>query len=101
MVSCVIASFADGAAEDVFDGRDSRRARAACPVALWRIAGRKLDRLNRASDLRDLAVPPGNRRERPKGDRSGRSSVRINEHYRLCFNWKDGYAFGFEITHYR
>lgn len=94
----MIASFADGATEDIFDGRDSSRARSACPVALWRGARRKLDQLNRASDLRDLAVPPGNRLERLKGDRSGRYSVRINEQYRVCFRWKDGYAFDVEIT---
>jgi toxin HigB-1 len=95
----VIASFADGATEDVFDGRDTRRARG-CPVELWRIARRKLDQLNRASDLRDLAVPPGNRLERLKGDRLGHHSVRINERYRLCFTWKDGDAFEVEITDY-
>jgi toxin HigB-1 len=96
----VIESFADRATEDVFDGRDSKRARAACPRALWRVARRKLDLLNRASDLRDLAIPPGNRLERLQGDRSGRYSVRINEQYRVCFAWKEGCAFDVEITDY-
>ena len=94
----MIASFADGATEDVFDGRDSRRARAVCPPTLWRVARRKLDLINRATDLRDLAVPPGNRLERLKGDRAMLWSVRINEQYRLCFIWEEGYAYDVEIT---
>ncbi|TVR85538.1 MAG: plasmid maintenance system killer protein [Trueperaceae bacterium] len=96
----MIESFADRATEDVFDGRDSKRARAACPRALWRVARRTLDLLNRASGLRDLAIPPGNRLERLQGDRSGRYSVRINEQYCVCFVWKDGCAFDVEITDY-
>lgn len=96
----MIESFADRATEDVFDGRDSKRARAACPRALWRVARRKLDLLNRASDLRDLAIPPGNRLERLQGDRSGRYSVRINEQYRVCFAWKEWCAFDVEIADY-
>jgi len=94
----VIASFADTATEDVFDGRDSRRARAACPAALWHVARRKLDQVNRAVDLRDLSVPPGNRLERLQGDRRQRWSVRINEQYMVCFEWKEGYAYDVEIT---
>jgi len=49
------------------------------------VARRKLDQLNRAADLRDLAVPPGNRLECLKGDRWERWSVRINEQVRVCF----------------
>lgn len=94
----MIATFADAATEDVFDGRDSRRARGVCPSTLWRVARRKLDLINRASDLRDLAVPPGNRLERLKGDRADRWSVRINEQYRICFTWEEGYAYDVEIT---
>ena len=96
----VIASLGDGATEDVFDGRDSRRARVVCPPSLWRVARRKLDMLNRATDLRDLAAPPGNRLERLKGDRVGCWSVRVNEQFRVCFTWKDGHAYDVEITDY-
>ncbi len=94
----MIASFADGATEDTFDGRDSRRARASCPPTLWRVPRRKLDQVNRATDGRDLAVPPGHRLERLKGDRAHRWSARINEQYRLCFSWREGYAHDLEIT---
>lgn len=96
----VIRSFADQGTEDVFDGTNSKEARAACPVTIWNIAGRKLDQINRARDLSDLAVPPGNRLERLKGDREGQLSIRINDQYRVCFSWEDGYADDVEITDY-
>lgn len=94
----MVATFADAATEDVFDGRDARRARGVCPPTLWRVARRTLDLINRASDLRDLAARPGNRLERLEGDRADRWSVRINEQYRICFTWEEGYAYDVEIT---
>ena len=96
----VIRSFADRGTEDVFDGLDSRAARRACPVGLWTVARRKLTQLNRVRDLVELKVPPGNRLERLRGSRAGQHSIRINEQYRLCFRWEDGYADDVEITDY-
>ncbi|MGH9198287.1 MAG: type II toxin-antitoxin system RelE/ParE family toxin [Acidimicrobiia bacterium] len=63
-------------------------------------ARRKLDQINRARDLRDLAIPPGNRLERLKGDRRAQHSIRINEQYRVCFRWEAGDAHDVEITDY-
>jgi len=54
--------------------------------------------LNRVRDVTELAIPSGNRLERLKGDRKGQCSIRINEQYRVCFRWKDGYADEVEIT---
>jgi proteic killer suppression protein len=88
----VIRSFADAATEDLFNGVDSRRARSACPKELWPVVRRKLTQLNRVRDLRELAIPPGNRLERLAGDRRGQHSIRINEQYRVCFRWEAGYA---------
>jgi proteic killer suppression protein len=48
----------------------------------------KLDRLEAAAVLRDLAVLPGNRFELLKGNRKGQYSIRINEQWRICFEWK-------------
>jgi len=96
----VIRSFADGATEDVFDGIDSRRARRACPKALWPVARRKLTQLNRVRTLRELRIPPGNRLERLAGERAGQHSVRINEQYRVCFRWENGHADEVEVTDY-
>lgn len=74
--------------------------RRACPADLWPVARRKLTQLNRVSDLRELSVPPGNRLERLEGERSGQHSIRINEQYRICFGWEDGYADAVEVTDY-
>lgn len=96
----VIRSFADAASEDLFNGIDSRRARAACPIMLWQIVRRKLTQINRVRDLRELAVPPGKRLERLKGNRRGQYSIRINEQYRVCFRWEGSYADEVEVTDY-
>jgi len=47
----------------------------------------KLDRLEAATVLSDLAHLPGNRFESLKGDRKGRYSIRINDQWRICFEW--------------
>ena len=96
----MIRSFADAATEDVFNGVDSRRARTVCPRALWPIARRKLTQLNRVRDLKELAIPPGNRLERLAGSRQGQHSIRINQQYRVCFRWEAGYADEVEVTDY-
>ena len=50
----------------------------------------KLDRLEAATALRDLAALPGNRFEALAGDRKGQYSIRINDRWRICFEWPDG-----------
>lgn len=55
-----------------------------------RAARLKLDRLEAAVSLKDLAVLPGNRFEWLKGDRKGQCSIRINDRWRICFEWKEG-----------
>ena len=67
---------------------------------VWPMARRKLTQINRVRDLRELAVPPGNRLERPRGDRAGQYSIRINDRYRICFSWETGYADKVEIADY-
>lgn len=63
-------------------------------------ARRKLQMLDQAADLRDVATP-GNRLEKLAGDRKDQYSIRINDQYRVCFSWKDGDAYDVEITkHY-
>jgi toxin HigB-1 len=49
----------------------------------------KLDRLDAATSLRDLAALPGNRFEALSGDRKGQYSIRINGQWRICFEWAD------------
>ena len=67
---------------------------------MQRVALRKLRMLNRAENLNDLKVPPGNRLEALKGRRKGQHSIRINDQWRLCFLWKDKDALDVEITDY-
>ena len=83
----MIESFHEQATEDVFNGVNSSAARRLCPQGLWAVARRKLDQLDSAQELKDLGVPPGNRLEPLRGDRTGQHSVRINEKYRICFVW--------------
>ena len=83
----MIVSFREGGTEDLFNGLNTRSARRACPRQLWSVARRKLDLLDSAAVLSDLAVPPGNRLERLDGDRKGQFSIRINDQFRICFVW--------------
>jgi proteic killer suppression protein len=55
-----------------------------------REAEMRLDRLEAATSIDDLAALPGNRLERLKGDRKGQFSVRINDQWRICFEWPKG-----------
>ena len=55
-----------------------------------RAAGLKLDRLEAAGTLKDLAALPGNRFEALKGGRKGQYSIRINDQWRICFEWPEG-----------
>lgn len=94
----MIRTFADAATEDLFNGLGSRRARRSCPATLWAAVARKLTQLNRARELRELAIPPGNRLEALRGTRRGQHSIRINDQFRICFRWEDGYADDVEVT---
>jgi toxin HigB-1 len=56
--------------------------------------------LPRAGSLEDLRIPPGNRLEKLAGDRAGQHSIRINDQWRICFEWSDGDAYEVEIVDY-
>ncbi len=70
------------------------------PTDLVDRAQRKLAQLDAATSLTDMSVPPSNRLEALRRDRSGQHSVRINQQWRLCFRWEDGDAFDAEIVDY-
>ena len=70
------------------------------PNGIQNIARRKLRMLNNASILSDLRVPPNNRLEQLKGNRKGQYSIRINDQWRICFNWVDNDSFNVEIVDY-
>jgi toxin HigB-1 len=92
----VIQSFRDSEAERLW--REERTSR--IPADLRRPALKKLQMLNAAGSLRDLAVPPGNRLEKLRGEREGQHSIRINDQYGICFEWREGSAYRVEITGY-
>ena len=87
-----------------FKSKDTERLFNRLPSRRWRhIAGtarRKLEMLNAAKSLDELRVPPGNRLEALRGGRRGQNSVRINDQWRICFVWRDGYAYDVEIVDY-
>lgn len=91
----MIRTFRDREAEALVEGRHSRRL-----ANVARVAQRKLQQLNAASQLGDLAVFPGNRLEALSGDRRGQHSIRVNDQYRICFVWRDGDAYDVEIVDY-
>jgi proteic killer suppression protein len=94
----VIASFADATTEDIFNGTNSKAARSV-PKELWKIAGRKLSAIDYATDLSDLSSP-GNNLEKLKGALSGKYSIRINDQFRIVFNFERGEATNVVITDY-
>jgi proteic killer suppression protein len=54
-----------------------------------RQAETRLDRLDAAASLKDLAALPGNRLEALKGNRQGQHSIRVNDQWRICFEWPE------------
>ena len=92
----MIASFKDRDTQDVEERRPVRK----FADHIQKQAQRKLMILNNAQDLNDLRSPPGNRLERLRGDRLGQHSIRINDQYRVCFDWHDGNAYKVEIVDY-
>lgn len=69
-------------------------------VNIEAVARRKLRQLDIASRLSDLKVPPGNRLEALKGKRSGKYSIRVNDQWRVCFQWTAAGAADVEIVDY-
>jgi toxin HigB-1 len=91
----VIKSFRCQETERLFHRQSSRRFE-----GFARIAQRKLRQLDSATELRDLASPPGNDLEALRGDRHGQHSIRINDQWRICFVWSGGDALNVETVDY-
>ena len=81
----MIVSYRDKRTTDFAAGK---RVKAFSGIA--RAARLKIDRLDAAVALQDLAALPGNRFEMLKGDRQGQYSIRINDQWRVCFEWAKG-----------
>lgn len=92
----MIRSFKSGEAEKIFNRERSQK----LPSDIQQVALRKLRMLNRAMTLQDLRVPPANRLEKLTGNRAGQYSIRINDPWRICFEWIEGDAQNVEIVDY-
>ena len=92
----MIKSFHSKETEKIWHGEISKR----LPFEIQQKARMKLRILNNSIDLQDLRIPPGNRLETLKGKRKGQLSIRINDQWRICFDWIEGHAYNVEIEDY-
>ena len=92
----MIKSFRDRETAKIFSRERSTR----LPADIQQVAYRKLRMLNNAQSLADLRIPPGNRLEKLSGDREGQHSIRINDRWRICFDWRQGDAYLVEVVDY-
>lgn len=88
-----------------FRDRDTERLFHREPVRKWgsdvqHVGLRKLRILDAATSTDDLRVPRGNRLEKLRGDRAGQWSIRVNDQWRLCFEWREGGAYEVELVDY-
>lgn len=92
----MIKSFKDSETEKIYNLTRSRR----LPSDIQQIALRKLRMINNAQTINDLRVPPANRLEKLVGSRAGQYSIRINDQWRICFDWQADNAYNVEIVDY-
>jgi proteic killer suppression protein len=92
----MIRSFKSKETEKIFNRERSQK----LPSDIQQVALRKLRMLNRAVTLQDLRVPPANCLEKLTGDRAGQYSIRINDQWRICFEWVEDDAQNVEIVDY-
>ncbi len=91
----MIKTFKCNDTEKIFNDFDVKKFR-----SIARAARIKLEVLDATVSLKSLRVPPGNRLEQLKGERTGQYSIRINDQWRICFIWKEGNVFDVEIIDY-
>jgi len=92
----MIKSFACKETEKIFNRQASRK----LPRDIQKIARRKLEIIDGAEILQDLRIPPNNRLEKLSKDRKGQHSIRINDQWRICFEWQVGDSYRVEIVDY-
>ncbi len=95
----MIVSFGNKLAKDLVEDNRSKETRS-FPNELHRAARKKLAMLHAAKQLADLRSPPGNRLERLKGNRKEEHSIRINDQWRICFQFLDGNALSVTVEDY-
>lgn len=92
----MIKGFGDKQTEKIWNGIRSKK----LPNEIQYVARRKLRMLNNAQEVNDLRIPPANRLEKLKGDLKNFYSIRINNQWRIIFQWKNNDAYDVEIVDY-
>jgi len=92
----VIKSFGDKETEKIWNGIQSRK----LPAEIQNVARRKLRMINNAQNITDLRIPPANHLEKLSGNLSGLYSIRINNQWRIIFNWENDNAYEVQIIDY-
>lgn len=92
----MIKTFRDTETEKVFRRQVSRK----LPPTIQQTALRKLRMLNNVVTLEDLRIPPANHLEKLSGNKAGQYSIRVNDQWRVSFDWQDNNAYNVEITDY-
>jgi len=92
----VIKTFKDEPTQKIYQRQPARK----LPPDIQQVALRKLRMINNAISLTDLRVPPANRLEKLSGERAGQWSIRVNDPWRICFEWRESDAYHVEIVDY-
>jgi len=92
----VIKDFRCKETHKIFNEKVSRK----FPIDIQSLVFRKLEMIDASIKIKNLAVPPGNRLKKLKGERSGQYSVRVNNQWRICFRWEKGNAYDVELCDY-
>ena len=95
----MIVSFGSKVTDEIYHGLPSKRTQKFAKEIV-KIAERKLDLINASTSVVDLKVPPGNRLKALKGDRKGFYSIRINDQFRIIFQFQNGNAYKVEVVDY-
>jgi proteic killer suppression protein len=92
----MIRSFGDKETEKIWEGIVSKK----LPFDIQNVARRKLRMINSSQDINDLRIPPANKLEKLKGNLSSFYSIRINNQWRIIFEWKNDDAYEVTIVAY-
>ncbi len=92
----MIVSFGDKTTQKIWDGEWVK----SFSTDIQETVRRKLRMLNNSFDIKDLMIPPSNRLEKLKGNRKDFYSIRVNDQWRLIFQWTNGNAFNVELIDY-
>ena len=92
----MIKTFGDKESEKIWNGIRSKK----LPNEIQDVARRKLRMLNNAQDVNDLRIPPANRLEKLKGNLEDNYSIRINNQWRIIFQWFNNDSYDVKIVDY-